>query len=581
MRRQMLILGALIFLFFSPIFWNGFCGDDQALFLDNTFYKHSANLIRVFTPGYNVAGEFLAYSGSDDLGSGSVAYRPVTTLTFFLDAGLWKENPFGYHLTSLLLHVLNTLLLYRIALVFFPARMAFLGVLLFAIHPVNTEAVAAIAYRSDLLAAFFVLVSFMAWIYFRRTRAVWMLALCAGGYFLALFSKETALFLPLVFLVADVPGCADRSSRLGWRYYVPFPFIACFYMYVYFFVFPNTVLSAPAHVAHGIGEHVSVLIQILAIYIRQIFLPFSAGVIPALFSPQPVPFFSPGFIMEAAVVGIFLCFFAVACSRPKYVWPSLWAMIFLLPALIPDVNPNPVALRYLYLPSAGGMILLAAGILRAWDIYKDKMSSMIRVFLCVTGVLLLGTPSFVSNLMWKNNFYIADAWVKYYPDHYMGYGIRGIEFFRGGMYEFAARDLAVAVHDPRCTNLNYDYYLGGAYLLEKKEEQAKIIFEGLIHKAPFFDKGYLGVGYYYLNKKQYPLAVLYLKRAFALYPDDNNAVSFLTGLNRAQGAVGLEKGLALIEKVWGRGSRLEKIRESAKNLSSKEIDVLLAPVNAR
>ncbi|HEV2706918.1 MAG TPA: hypothetical protein VGV59_13395 [Pyrinomonadaceae bacterium] len=137
-------------------------------------------------------------------------FRPVFILSYYLDAVLWGRNPFGFHLTNLLLHVLNSLLVYALAralTVDAPLTetrrklVSILAGLIFLLHPSHTEAVSWVSGRADLLATLFCLASLLAYISYLHTgrRAQLSVALCA--FAAALLSKEAAVCLPLVVWV--------------------------------------------------------------------------------------------------------------------------------------------------------------------------------------------------------------------------------------------------------------------------------------------------------------------------------------------------------------------------------------------
>ncbi len=115
--------------------------------------------------------------------------RPLTQFTFWLNFIVGGTNPIGYHVVNLLLHVAVVCLLYQVLSEIIPEETALVGAALFAIHPIQSEAVAYVFARSSLLATLFCLLSWRSW---RRDRNI-MATLWFGA---ALLSKEECLTFP-------------------------------------------------------------------------------------------------------------------------------------------------------------------------------------------------------------------------------------------------------------------------------------------------------------------------------------------------------------------------------------------------
>jgi len=126
-------------------------------------------------------------------------FRPITFGSLAVNYKLGGNSAWSYHLINLLLHVGATILLYLILRKVLEAlpqaqTIAFVSALVFAVHPIHTEAVASVVGRSELLAAVFVL---LAWLFYLR-ESVWLAVLCAV---MGMLAKESAVvFLPLVLL---------------------------------------------------------------------------------------------------------------------------------------------------------------------------------------------------------------------------------------------------------------------------------------------------------------------------------------------------------------------------------------------
>ena len=136
--------------------------------------------------------------------------RPLLKLTYLLN---WTAGagPFGFHLVNISLHAANTLLVFFLACRMtagkeapgLPScgRVPFLAALLFAIHPVQTEAVTYISGRSMSLMAFFYLAAMLSYLRGTMGSRVWLYVVSPALYLLAVLSKETALTLPAALLL--------------------------------------------------------------------------------------------------------------------------------------------------------------------------------------------------------------------------------------------------------------------------------------------------------------------------------------------------------------------------------------------
>jgi hypothetical protein len=165
--------------------------------------------------------------------------RPLVNLSYAADRALYGPAPWGFHLTNILLHMVNVALLMTLAWqcardrirgggdalrALSPMRVTLITGVLFAVHPMMTEAVGYIGGRSELIVATFFLTAILAarrW--FSGQSARWA-AISLLSWFLALFSKEIAVMLPLVLLAYDRwvwPDTDDGRRYRFWRFHAP------------------------------------------------------------------------------------------------------------------------------------------------------------------------------------------------------------------------------------------------------------------------------------------------------------------------------------------------------------------------
>jgi tetratricopeptide (TPR) repeat protein len=156
-------------------------------------------------------------------------YRPVACLTFALNWYFGRDNVFGYHVVNLTIHLLTAYWLFLSVKMLFrtprlkdecsgdPVRIASLTSVLWAVHPIHTQAVTYIVQRMALLAAFFYILGLYAYIRARlsqgRAKPMLWLAACTGFYFLGVFSKPNAAMLPLAIVLLEVVFFQDLADK--------------------------------------------------------------------------------------------------------------------------------------------------------------------------------------------------------------------------------------------------------------------------------------------------------------------------------------------------------------------------------
>ena len=145
----------------------------------------------------------------------TTSYRPLTTWTFAVNRAVHGERPFGYHLVNLLGHAgVAALVVCFGGTLGLPATTAGLAGVLFAVHPVNSEAVAAVVGRAEVLSAGLALLALIAW----RWAASLPARTCGlAAYALALLAKEYAIALVVLLPLGDLLFADEGSPGLFLR----------------------------------------------------------------------------------------------------------------------------------------------------------------------------------------------------------------------------------------------------------------------------------------------------------------------------------------------------------------------------
>ena len=348
-------------------------------------------------------------------------FRPVTLLSLGLNRAITGRGPAGFHAGNLLLHALASALAARYARTLLGRPgLALAAGLLFAAHPVHTEAVAGIVGRAESLAAIFVFLTLLA---LRSPRPLHRLASAPLCLLLALGSKESAIAaLPLAVL-AEVafPTGGPRLRRLL-SLLLPLLLPVAFFFAARVALFGAPLRAGPSPVWAGYGATTRVLtaLKIVALYLRLLFWPwplspdYSWDAIPAAHS-----FLEPG-----VLAGALLPFALVAVPAALRSRAGVFAALFVLTALAPVSNlfygmGTVAAERLLYLPAWGAVLLLAVGLRR-------------RPWALAGTVLLAGIGTVVRCEDWKDDYTLFEQAAKTTPGSYVVRLKRGIELDRRG-----------------------------------------------------------------------------------------------------------------------------------------------------
>lgn len=532
-RKNCLLLTLAVVAAFGLCLSNGFVGDDIFLFINNNFYHSWANFPHLWSQHYLTDSDKVISGVSWDLGSGSVAYRPVLSATYFFDFWLWRLNPAGYHLHNLVLHLVNVLMVYvLLSFLMGEIGLAFLAALLFAIHPLTAEPVCAIGYRADLLATGFALAAFLAYLRFREgprsRKGLWFFA-SHLFYFLGVFAKESVIVLPGILFLYDQllrtekspEGVIQRAGR-----YAGFLAVMAFYLFVYFRVFPNRTIAGNHLFGGRIFAHILTVALIFCQYGLAIIFPGAVKSLPPLHLPGagwPV-----GLKASVALPGLaFFCYLAVKMARHSRL--SRFFVLWFLLAFLPVANiiplANPMAYRFVYFPLVAGVALLAIFLMRILP-----SSGLVRGNRQIPRILQYGFLifSFVMTVLlcrsWKNPYTMAAQMYFDFPQDPIACLLFAAEKKAVGKIDDARRLLdrgfRNGLDDPRA------YYLRGQIEFEDRELAKKFFLVGLQH-FPKIPSNYLAAGRAFLLEGDYQQAGHYLEEYLDLAPRSYKGYAYL------------------------------------------------------
>ncbi len=351
----------LVLIAYWRLFFNGFAYDDYLVIVNNP------HIVTADLKNLLFSSDYFALSGEG-------SYRPVVTFVYSIVARLFGREPMAFHGVSMLFHggtvFLVLVLCRRIGL----GRWSLLAAAGFAVHPVLTEAVCSTAFLEDLLASFFVLCGILCFLKAVKKdapgrKAVAWSAGAVAAFWLAVFSKESALSMLALVFVAMLPGL---NLNVRWRrmvaLYAVLAFAAAFYGWIRFFVLPGHGSEAE-RLGGGVLQSLWQTSGIFADYIDRLIYPATLSVRRSASLPGDP---AAANLWLSAAVHVFLFGSAVFAWRrvPVYSFGILWFYIALSPTsnIVPLFVP--AADRYLYLPAVGFLIALA-GLTR--QVYSSKI----------------------------------------------------------------------------------------------------------------------------------------------------------------------------------------------------------------
>lgn len=418
-----LSIAALCFaIYFKCLFYGITNVDDEVLVAGNIpFLQDIANILKVFTTDafYQVK--------SIDL------YRPLQSATFILDAQ-WGLDPVSIaHLTNFLLHILTCLTLFKLLLMLeFREKIAFLGALVYAVHYLFMSAVAWLPARGDLLLALLAFLSLASFIKI-LTAGGWKNYLLHAVFFtLAIFSKESAVVLPVIMVL--YLWAYGRTALLTRRHL----FLPIFYLVVqcaYFSLKSAAVVLYPGDIGLvPLMKNVRTLPETVA----KFYLPLNISPLPAYQLPATVA----GVLIIVGLIWLHL-FFRGRFDR-KVVFYAGWTLLFIVPGM--SYYPAFYYFAYEHVDHRAyitcfGMLLLTLNVVQAFDLDRNRyfytVSLLLLVYLAAFNLYFSGS--------YKNPAAFALRAIQTNPGSAQAYLIYGRELYLMGRDDEALDSLNKAI----------------------------------------------------------------------------------------------------------------------------------------
>ncbi len=347
------------------------CIDDAIFIIDNKAYNQDAsNIAASFERGLFQPADKTQYD----------YYRPLFLVDMIVEYHLFGDKAMGYHITNLLFHILSVVLLFlflrRIKL---GESTSLLLALLFAVHPAISHAVAWIPGRNDMMLMIFLLSGMIFTIRYAASAKWFDYGLQLLFFLLALFTKETAVIIPLLafFILIKVLKTPRKPLILlfaGW-----FGAIGC-----WFFMESTVKQSGNKFPVEEMLESGASRMPAFVQYLGKIFLPFNLSVHPQIDEISLVW----GLLSLAALIALVV--YSRSYFKPLTILGFAWFILFLLPVLAVPKTFNDLMYEHrLYIPIIGILLVLSQTLL-----FSDKFKEQTRFILFGMLVVIMGTASF-------------------------------------------------------------------------------------------------------------------------------------------------------------------------------------------
>jgi protein O-mannosyl-transferase len=460
-------------------------------------------------------------------------YRPILTVSFVIDAVLGGGKLYWFHITNILLHIITTWLLFLLLIEMgYERAKSFFFTLLFMAHPILTHAVAWIPGRNDVLLALFVFPSFLFLLRYMRTNNSVFCLLHYAFYILALFSKESAIALPLAailwfLLIAKRPWRSILLPASGWIIITPLWIWIRYHAlggsngYPISESFLSIIHNLPALVPFIGKSLVPAGLSVFPI-LKDMTLPIIAGVL--------------------GIIGLAILLFTTKEKRWAYfIFAISWFLLFLLPSFIKTKSQDADFTEHRIYVSLAGLVIF---LLETGAVRRCRMQDA-GCRIVFTGVFLVFCILTVYHSMdYRNRITFWNNAVKTSPSHAFNYNNLGAMYFLDNNLTEAEKYFRKAVEiNPVEPLANGN--IGLVCMNTNRSAEAEKYYLREIEINPTYDNAYFNLGLLYYKNGFVEPALKMWEKTLKVNPRYTDAYRSLFGvyssLNRIDDAERIRK----------------------------------------
>lgn len=474
---------AITFIVFFPAIRNQFVSfDDPHYIVDNPYIKGftAENLKTIF------------FTDANNLGN----YHPITILSFAVNYSTSGLDPAGYHLVNVLLHLLNTLLVFQLAMHLFirigsgrTQLLSSVTALLFGIHPLHVESVAWVSGRKDLLYTCFYLLSLLVYIRYLDKKAVKYYLLSLLFFLLSLLSKGMAVTLTFSVIALDYFFKRDLFTKKIILEKIPFFLLSLVF----------GIISISVQQAQGATEIIK-----FGVFDRAVFAcyGFTQYLIKFIFPYKLCGYYPYPDLKAANIPGTYyltiipaflsiLLFIYFLLIRPNrtIIFGILFFFINVMFVLqFFPVGSAVMADRYTYLSSFGIFFLAASGF--GYLIQKFTTARTLLISLFIIYSLSLSAVSTRRCADWHDSYSFWNDVMTKYPHFYPAYNNLGEMYETDGRNEEAITVFSNSIVANK-NNPNAYFHRGSIYGKSGRLKEAISDLTEAINVSPGFTQAYI------------------------------------------------------------------------------------------
>jgi tetratricopeptide (TPR) repeat protein len=453
-------------------------------------------------------------------------WHPLAWISLMLDAELYGLNPGGYHFTNLLLHILNTLLLFILLQRTTGSLWRSIVVAaLFALHPLHVESVAWVSERKDVLSTFFGMLALLCYVLYCERPGVLRYSAILLTFLLALMAKPIWVTLPFVLLLLDywplrrILGsrieAGDRNRRFGWLILEKAPLLLLtIAASIITYLASQKVGALVAFQTLPFPDRLANAVISYGIYLGKAFWPMNLSV----FYPHP----GVWGLRTVLLVSLLLLLVTVIIvhlrrTQPYLLTGWLWYLGTLVPVIgIIQVGAQALSDRYTYLPLTGlfiGAVWWISSLFNRWARYRILPAAAAFLILSLLAVRTWDQVSY-----WRNGEALFSHALAVTTDNYVAHSNMGAVLFQQNRFDESVRHYREAVRiQPR-----YDTAwcgLGATLQAQGREEEAVMVYLQALSVDPDFSSVHYALAKAYDRLGRHADAAFHFREVLRLLPN--------------------------------------------------------------